>query len=88
MFRDLVYQAASIYAGAEGILIKEQYTRQIPDTPEINALVGKWLRSKAFTPTLKFNRPFQITPEQLVPWPILDAWIPARVNWWIDRLRG
>jgi hypothetical protein len=88
MFRDLVCQAASVYAGAEGVLIKEQYTRQIPDTPEINALVGQWLRDKAFMPTLKFNRPFQIRPDQLVPWPMLDAWIPARVNWCIDQLRG
>ncbi len=88
MFRDLVCQAALDYAGAEGVLIKEQYVRQIPDTPEINARVGEWLRCKAFTPTLKFYRQFQIRPDQLVPWPILDAWIPARVNWWIDQLRA
>ncbi len=56
MFRDLVCQVASDYAGAEGVLIKEQYVRQIPDTPEINALVGNWLRRKAFTPTLNFSR--------------------------------
>ncbi len=88
MFRDLVCQAALDYAGAEGVLIKEQYVRQIPESREIDALVGNWLRRKAFTPTLKFSRQFQIRPDQLVPWPILDAWIPARVNWWIAQLQG
>jgi hypothetical protein len=88
MFRDLVCQAASVYAGAEGVLVKEQYVRQIPQTDEIDALVGNWLKHKAFTPTLKFNRQFQFRPEQLVPWPVLDTWIPRRVNWWINQLRA
>jgi putative hydrolase of the HAD superfamily len=86
MFRDLVCQAASVYAGGEGVLVKEQYTRQIPEGSEINALARDYLRHKAFTPTLNFNRPFQITADHLIPWAVLDAWIPNRMNWWIEQL--
>jgi phosphoglycolate phosphatase-like HAD superfamily hydrolase len=87
LFHDMVFAETSTRAGHGGVLVKDQYTRQIPKNPEVDALVAGWLRQKAFIPTMKFNRLFQVTPELLIPWPVLDSWIPQRVNWWIDHLR-
>lgn len=87
MFRDAVFLATSTQAGSEGVLVKEQYARQILKNQETDALAGEWLKPRAFSPTLRFNRQIHIEREQLVPWATLDAWIPARVNWWLDRLR-
>jgi phosphoglycolate phosphatase-like HAD superfamily hydrolase len=84
IFRDLVYAETSAHAGEGGVLVKQMYARQIAKTPEADAHVTAWLRQKAFQPSMKFNQVFQVTPEMLVPWPVLDAWIPQRVNWWID----
>jgi FMN phosphatase YigB (HAD superfamily) len=88
MFRDVVFAETSAYAGHGGVLVKGEYSRQIAKTPDVDASIAAWLRQKAFTPTMKFNRPFNPPPEMLVPWPVLDAWIPRRVNWWIDQLRA
>jgi HAD superfamily hydrolase (TIGR01549 family) len=86
IFRDMVYAETSAYAGEGGVLVKQMYAGQIEKTPEADARVAAWLRKKAFQPTMKFNRLFRVTPEMLVPWPVLDAWIPRRVNWWIGQL--
>jgi FMN phosphatase YigB (HAD superfamily) len=88
MFRDMVFAETSPYAGRGGVLVKAEYARQIAKTPEIDAKVAAWLRRKVFTPAMQFTLPFRVTPEMLVPWPALDAWIPRRVNWWIDQLQG
>jgi phosphoglycolate phosphatase-like HAD superfamily hydrolase len=86
IFRDMVYAETSANAGEGGVLVKQMYARQITKTPEADAHVAAWLCENAFQPTMEFNRLFRVTPEMLVPWPVLDAWIPRRVNWWIGRL--
>lgn len=88
MFRDVIFAETSPHAGHEGILVKGQYARQIHKSPEADTLVADWLKQRAFTPTLQFNRLFRIGPELLIPWPTLDAWIPKRVNWQIEQLRA
>ena len=67
-------------------MVKPEYTRQIAKNPEVDARVAAWLRQKAFQPTLRFNNLFKVEAEHLVPWPVLDIWIPQRVNWWINQL--
>jgi len=74
-------------AGKDGVLVKAVYREQIQKTPEDDARVAAYLKQLAFTPSFRFTRPFTITPQMLVPWPVLNAWIPARVNWWLERLR-
>jgi hypothetical protein len=88
MFRDVVFAEAFTHAGRGGVLVKDEYRHQIAKTSEADALVASWLREKAFAPTMKFNRLFRATQDMLVPWPILDAWIPRRVNWWLEQLRA
>ena len=55
-------------------------------TPEANQLVLTYLQRLAFDPDWEFDQRFPITEEMLVPWPALQAWIPHRVAWWLDRL--
>jgi len=86
MFRDMVLAETSVSAGCDGVLVKVEYSRQIVKSPANDAPVSAWLKEKAFTPTMKFNRIFRIEPDMLVPWPVLDTWIPKRVNWWISQL--
>jgi len=50
--------------------------------PLINNLVRRYLRRRAFEPTFDFSRECDLGMLPLVPWPMLAAWIPARVAWW------
>jgi beta-phosphoglucomutase-like phosphatase (HAD superfamily) len=86
MFRDMVFAETSPRAGNGGVLVKPEYSRQIPKNPEVDARVAAWLQKKAFQPTLRFNQIFKVQAEHLVPWPVLDTWIPLRVNWWLSQL--
>ena len=86
MFRDMVTVETSVRTGRGGVLVKPEYTQQIAKNPEVDARIAAWLRQKAFQPTLRFNNLFKVEAEHLVPWPVLDIWIPQRVNWWINQL--
>ncbi len=54
--------------------------------PLINNLVRRYLRRRAFQPSFDFSLGCDLGNLPLVPWPILAAWIPARVAWWSRRL--
>ncbi len=55
-------------------------------TPEANRLVLTYLQRLAFDPAWEFDQRFPITEAMLVPWPALQAWIPHRVAWWLQKL--
>ncbi len=57
-------------------------------SPQADALVNRYLRALAFTPTFDFAQEFRITEAHLVAWPLLFAWIPRRVTWWVEQLRA
>lgn len=78
---------ASRDAGDGGVLVKDMYAGQIHPTPEDHQRVSAYLRRRAFTPTLNFTREVTLPAAALVPWPVLDSWIPHRVHWWLDCLR-
>ena len=61
---------------------------QIAKTPLNDRLVRSYLERWAFEPSWTFGRTFTFAPEMMVPWPLLKAWIPTRVNHWLDRLAG
>ena len=86
MFRDMVHTETSSRAGSGGVLVKPEYARQIAKNPEVDARVSAWLSKQAFLPTLRFTNLFKVEANILVPWPVLDTWIPQRVNWWISQL--
>lgn len=82
-----VVKDAAREAGEGGVLVKEQYAHAIHLQEGDHERVAAFLRQRAFMPTMRFNQRFEISRDLLVPWPQLDAWIPARVNWWLEQLR-
>jgi hypothetical protein len=70
-----------------GVLVKERYAQAIDLQEGDHERVAAYLRTKAFVPTMRFTQRFAIERPLLVPWPQLDAWIPARMNWWLRQLR-
>lgn len=90
MFRRIAYIAmreTDLFAGQGGVLVKEMYRDRIQPQPGDNDLVSAYLKRRAFTPAMQFTRRFDFLPSMLVPWPALNAWIPARVNWILSQLR-
>jgi len=84
----LAVQEAARAAGKDGVLIKERYAPAIHVREGDHQRAAAWLRTRAFVPTMQFTRRFEVSRELLVPWPLLDEWIPVRVNWWIEQLRA
>jgi len=73
-------------AGKGGVLETELFRGRMPKTPQHDARVTAYLKRLAFIPSWKFTKRFLITREMLVPWQTLEAWIPARVAWWLGRI--
>ncbi len=75
-------------AGAGGVWVTPLFAGELSElrTPYANTLVRTYLQHHAFEPTWQFDQRFEITGDMLVPWPALAAWIPGRVENWIDRL--
>jgi putative hydrolase of the HAD superfamily len=86
IFRDSVAEETTVRAGIDGVLVKDMYKKQIPKNAVIDGRVARYLKGKAFEPTRQFTQAFHIPRAMLTPWPVLDQWIPARVNWWIGQL--
>lgn len=88
MVRDYVAAETQEHAGSAGVLVKDEYVRQIVKTAEDDARAAAWLCQKAFAPSGRYGQKFAVQAGQLVPWPVLSQWIPLRVNWWLERLRS
>jgi hypothetical protein len=78
-------------AGTAGLLVTPLFQNQNRltrlKTPQADALAKAYLKTQAFTPAFSWDKAFELTSQQLVPWPILFEWIPARINWileWLD----
>ena len=82
-----VVKDAAREAGEGGVLVKDQYAHAIHLQEGDHVRAAAWLQQRAFMPAMRFTQRFAVTRELLVPWPILDAWIPLRVNWWLEQLR-
>lgn len=83
-----VVKDAAHAAGEGGVLVKEQYAHEIDLQEGDHERAAAYLRQRAFRPTMRFNQRFEVSRDLLVPWPQLDAWIPQRVNWWLQQLRS
>jgi hypothetical protein len=83
-----VVKDAARAAGEGGVLVKDQYAHAIDLHAGDHERVAAFLRKHAFMPTMRFTQRFAIGRGGLVPWPTLDEWIPARVNWWLGQLRS
>jgi hypothetical protein len=84
--REWAEQEAGPDAGKGGVLETELFRGRLPKTAENDARVTAYLKQRAFTPAWKFTKRFPVTREMLVPWKALEEWIPARVEWWLERI--
>ncbi len=84
--REWAEREAGPEAGKDGLLNHELFGKTFPKSPENDAKVTAYLRARAFAPSWKFSKRFEITREMLVPWPALAEWIPPRIAWWVERL--
>ena len=80
-------QLCSQWAGTGGVLVAPLYEGVITaKTPRADRLVRAYLEGHAFEPSFDFSLSFSVDDEALVPWPVLDKWIPERVSWLVDQL--
>ncbi len=73
-------------AGKDGVLETKLFQGRIAKSPENDLKVTAYLKKLAFTPAWRFNKRFEITRAMLIPWPAMEAWIPARVEWLIEQI--
>lgn len=87
LYAPLIAQACSADAGGMGLHVTPLFEGRIRGKcAGVDALVTDHLKRLAFEPRFDFARRCAITPEMLIPWPALQAWIPRRVHWWIGQL--
>ena len=55
-------------------------------TPDANQLIHTWLERHRFAPSYEFTREFALDTAPFVLWTVMAAWIPRRVNSWVEYL--
>lgn len=84
---DVTRHSCGPSAGVMGVHVTPLFAGRIHSrTPLGNQLVQSYLERRAFEPSFDFDQVYPLPEEVLVPWPRLDAWIPARVAWWVEEL--
>ncbi len=73
-------------AGVGGVWETPLFEGKLPKRPLSDRLVHGYLEGKRFEPSWRFTREFRITREMLVPWHLLERWIPQRVQLWVQEL--
>ena len=55
-------------------------------TPEADARINAYLTHRAFEPAFVWDEPLDLASAPMVPWPLLERWIPQRIAWLLSRL--
>jgi hypothetical protein len=84
--REWAEQEAGPDAGKDGVLETELFRGRMPKTPTNDARVTAYLKKLAFKPAWQFTKRFAITREMLIPWTVMEEWIPQRVAWWLTQI--
>lgn len=75
------------FPGKGGLHVTDLFKDKITEKNEaVDAKVKAYLQKLAFEPTYKFTRAFFPKRELMVPWPVLEAWIPQRMAWWVEQV--
>ena len=87
---EYVTQSCGADAGKEGILIHSLFGAAAFGNPTAfdQRLAKRFLQRLAFTPTFEFAHLFDLRTVPFVTWEQLQAWIPRRIVWWRQQLRG
>jgi HAD superfamily hydrolase (TIGR01549 family) len=87
MMRDYTLAACGPKAGSIGFLVTPIFAQVMRRSQWADELARQFLKTQAFVPTHQFDQEFRITSDLLVPWTVLQRWIPARMSWWLGQLR-
>lgn len=71
-----------------GVLVNAMFAGKIRQRVFDRTLARSYLTSQAFEPSWAFSKTFIFPQESLVPWEALSAWIPRRVNAWLEHLES
>lgn len=86
--RDEIVAVCGRMAGAAGVWETQLYAGKLPpNTPLARRLVHTYLDAKKFVPSFVFNTEDTGETWHLVPWAALEAWIPARIAYWLELLK-
>ncbi len=77
----------TVEAGEGGLLITHLYLNKLHKSIQDDLLIRQYLQRRAFTPSWNFTKHVEMAADMLMPWPELDAYIPPRVEWWLQQLR-
>ncbi len=85
-----VRERCSVGAGAAGLLVTDIFKDVLTPfkTQDNDALVQAYLEAHAFEPAFEWNKVFEVTVGHLVPWHVLEEWIPRRVEYLLTCLRA
>lgn len=86
VIREEAERQAGIEAGADGLLVKDMFEGELVKSIQVDELVKRYLRARAFAPSFEFSRRIETATAPFVPWPVLRQWIPARCLWWIKSI--
>ncbi len=75
-------------AGAGGVWETPLFEGKLPKRPLPDRLVHTYLEKKHFRPAWRFTKEFRIAEDILIPWPLLETWIPQRVSLWVQQLEA
>lgn len=82
-FRRIETQAVGLHAH---VLVNQMFQNRIRQQVFDSLLARSYLCQQAFTPAGNFSQRFAFRAEMLAPWAGLAAWIPRRVNHWLEHL--
>jgi len=75
------------FVGAHaGVLVNQLFAGKIRQRVFDATLARSYLYQRAFKPAWDFSNRFYFSADSLVPWPVLEEWIPRRMNAWLERL--
>lgn len=80
--------SCTLFAGNMGLLVKEMFAKELLalKTPEVDAVIRKYLRQYAFVPSFCFTREFIFSSEMFTSWEELRKYIPTRIKQIITNL--
>lgn len=84
-FRRLDTLAVGVHAG---VLVNQMFAGKIRQNIFDRTLARSYLSRAAFRPSDSFTNAFIFKTDMLVPWETLFAWIPRRVNAWLEHLEA
>ncbi len=86
--QDDTRRSCTAKAGKDGLLVTPLFKGILDSrkTLQADGLVAAYLKTRAFEPAFVWDQDVLISLDMLVPWPVLSAWIPARIDWVLARM--